>query len=388
MKISIYTKKRDKVSPHWWVYLRVSLGGQRFLVSTEISCIEPPTGCKFKKSEPQSVAKSTALSRIYGLAQEWAVLHPTATADETRDALSQLCSGKKKEWKSFVDYMEEFARTKSRESTKTIYSTTVKKVRAFDKKATFDTIDKAWLNRFESHLMSQGCGTNYISIQLRNIRAVFNYAIDNGITEAYPFRRYKIKQEATSKRNITIEQLRAVRDYQLEGYWAEYRDMFLLMFYLIGINAGDMLLLRHDDYKDGRITYKRQKTGTQYSIKVEPEAQEIIERYKGTDHLLCPMDRYKDYRDYLHHMNDSLKHIGQTCMPGVGWRGDAICPKLSSYWARHTWATIAASQGVTVDMISLALGHSFGNKVTQIYIEWSRNQVDEVNRKVLDYVKG
>jgi integrase len=386
MKISIYAKKK-KDTPHRWVYLRVTTGTGQFLVSTEISCIHPPKGCQFPRQEQSHAVKSRTLMRIYTEAHEWGMQHPTASDDETRAALSEIATGKKKtrrQGNTLVDCIMTFLEKKEKRTTRIIYRTTANKLEAYDPVATLETIDRKWLERFEAHLRSEGCSTNYISIQLRNIRAVFNYAIDEGLTVNYPFRKYKIKQEKTEKRNLTAEQLRALRDLALDGYMAEYRDMFLLMFYLIGINAADLFTLSHGDYRDGRIHYRRSKTGTLYSVKVEPEAKAIIERYKGEKHLLCPLDRYNDHRDYLHHLNDALKRMGQTYRNGVGWSGEPLFPSLSSYWSRHTWATLAASLGVPLDVISLALGHSFGNRVTQIYIEWSLGKVDEANRRVID----
>jgi len=386
MKIAIYAKKK-KDTPHRWVYLRVTTGTGQFLVSTEISCIHPPKGCLFPRQEQSHAVKSRTLMRIYTEAHEWGMQHPTASDDETRAALSEIVTGKKKtrrQGHTLVDCIMTFLEKKEKRTTRIIYRTTANKLEAYDPVATLETIDRKWLERFEAHLRAEGCSTNYISIQLRNIRAVFNFAIDEGLTVNYPFRKYKIRQEQTEKRNLTAEQLRTLRDLPLDGYKAEYRDMFLLMFYLIGINAADLFTLSHGDYRDGRIHYRRSKTGTLYSVKVEPEAKAIIERYKGEKHLLCPLDRYNDHRDYLHHLNDALKRMGQTYRNGVGWSGEPLFPSLSSYWSRHTWATLAASLDVPLDVISLALGHSFGNRVTQIYIEWSLGKVDEANRRVID----
>lgn len=323
--------------------------------------------------------------------QEWNIEHPCATPAEAKAAMVEIATGRKKPTtaeKTFCDHISTYIGKFQKTGTANIYRTTYNKILSYDPKATLETIDRKWLERFEAHLRSEKCSTNYISIQLRNIRAVFNFAIDEGLTVNYPFRKYKIRQEQTEKRNLTAEQLRTLRDLPLDGYMAEYRDMFMLMFYLIGINAADLFTLSHGDYRDGRIHYRRSKTGTLYSVKVEPEAKAIIERYKGEKHLLCPLDRYADHRDYLHHLNDALKRMGQTYRNGVGWSGEPLFPSLSSYWSRHTWATLAASLGVPLDVISLALGHSFGNRVTLIYVEWSLGKVDEANRKVIDLLNG
>ena len=388
MTIQIYTEKKPNKYGEFPIYLRINNNGKRILVSTGIFCRKAPVGYTFPKSEKSSAAKTKNLIRIMSQCQEWIMEHPTATINEAKVAFTEIATGRKIEpaTKYFIDYIQEFIDLKEKKSTKIVYRTTLNKIKTYDAHATFNTMNKAWLDRFVVYLRQSGCATNYISIQLRNIRAVFNYAIDNDYTTEYPFRRFKIRQEQTEKRNLTIGQLRTLRDTPLEGYMAEYRDMFMLMFYCIGINAADLFTLPHCAYHDGRIHYRRSKTGGLYSIKVEPEAADIIDRYKGGKYLLCPLDRYNDYRDYLHHLNDALKHIGQSYKNGVGWSGEALFPDLSSYWTRHTWATIAAFLDIPLDVISLALGHSFGNRVTQIYVEWSRSKVDDANRKVIDAI--
>ena len=371
------------------VYLRVRHLGCEFFVSTGIHTQFPLLGGNPQRCEPNGEAKRKAIARIIGTCEDYALRNPNVPLEQAKRDIARLVQGRERESKdTLCKLMLAFIDGKQSKSTKTVYKTTLGKLTAYAPSATLEEIDRAWLDAFERHLRNSGCGTNYISIQLRNIRAVFNHAIDNGLTTNYPFRKYKIRQERTEKRNLTAEQLRTLRDIPLTGFMAEYRDMFLLMVYLIGINAADLFTLSHADYHDGRIHYRRSKTGGLYSIKVESEAQAIIARYRGISHLLCPLDRYKDYRDYLHHLNDALKHIGQTYRNGVGWSGDALFPSLSSYWSRHTWATIAASLDIPLDIISLALGHSFGNKVTQIYVEWSHTKVDEANRKVIDLLNA
>lgn len=163
----------------------------------------------------------------------------------------------------------------------------------------------------------------------------------------------------------------------------------MLMFYFIGINAVDLLTAKTSALVNGRFEYKRAKTGKLYSIKVEPEAQAIIDKYKGQDFVLNIMDEYKDYKNFLHRMGIALKEIGETERKGLGGKKirKPLFPDLSSYWTRHTWATIAAEIDIPKEVIAHALGHSWANgTVTDIYIRFDEKKVDEANRKVLDYL--
>lgn len=288
----------------------------------------------------------------------------------------------------FVDYLDKFVSLKTREGTKTVYTSTRNKIEAFDKKATFSSMSPEWLSRFENWLIQEGRKTNYIAIHLRNIRAVFNYAINNEYTSVYPFRKFKIKTERTPKRAMKPEDLILLRDYPCEPHQTKYRDMFILIFYLIGINPVDLFQLR--EIKEGRIEYYRAKTGRRYDIKVEPEALEIIDRYKGKNYLLDVLDTWKNYQDFTHRMNINLKEIGEVKRVGRGGKKvrTSLFPDITIYHARHTWATIASKLDIPIETISAALGHEIGSDTTQIYIDFDQGKVDAANRKVIDYINN
>ncbi len=280
-----------------------------------------------------------------------------------------------------------FARSK-KESTRNIYMYTYSRMRAYmqDKldDLSFEDITKEWLIGFERFLARTSPSQNARNIHFRNIRAVFNEAIDDEITTAYPFRRFKIRPVATAKRALSVEQLRTLFTMPVEEHVEKYRDAFKLIFYLIGINVVD--LCRLTEVRDGRIEYHRAKTNRLYSIKVEPEAMEIIERYRGDRHLLDILDRYTNYRDYIHRLNMNLQRIGEVSIGKQGKKTiTPLFPELTSYWARHSWATIAASLDIPKETIAAALGHG-GHSVTDIYIDFDQRKIDEANRRVLDWV--
>ena len=266
--------------------------------------------------------------------------------------------------------------------TRQIYMTTLNKLKEFDKEfayRTFDEIGKDYLQRFDAFLATSAPSANTRSIYMRCLRSIFNDAIDNDITTNYPFRRFKIKTEATRKRSYSVDVLRKILTAECKEEWQiKYLDFFKLTFYLIGINAVDLIHL--NIYKNGRIEYTRAKTHKPYSIKVEPEAEELINKYKGKKYLLNYMDSNSNYRCFYFNMTKGLKAIKQDLV------ADGVeIEELTTYWARHTWATIASELDIPKDTIAAALGHG-GNSVTDIYINFDIKKVDEANRKVLDYV--
>ena len=352
---------------------------------------------EFTKKEPNFRAKNAGLQKVLSsVINEMVVLESSGRLQSMDDkALKRhlqemLYPGKsnKPESRTFVDYLDEFISTKDREGTRTCYNTTRNKILSFDPDCTFEKMDKKWLDKFERWMADSGMKVNAYAIHLRNIRAVFNYAIDNEYTSLYPFRKFRIKKEETRKRALSAGQLRELIGYKCEPYQERYRDMFVLMFYLIGINAVDLFLAKPGDLVNGRFEYKRAKTGKLYSVKIEEEAMSLINKYRGKNYLLNIMDEYKDYRNFLHRMGIALKEIGSTERKGRGGKKirKPLFPDISSYWSRHTWATIAAELDIPKETISEALGHSIGSDVTSIYIRFDRKKVDEANRKVIDYV--
>lgn len=269
--------------------------------------------------------------------------------------------------------------------TREVYLHTMQKVRAFAGETLYlEDIDRVWLHRFQE---SVGGKVNSRAIHLRNLRAICNFALDEELTTHYPFRKYKIKTEETMKKALTVDQMRQILTMDVEDWQEEYRDMFLLMFMLRGINAVDLFGAKPDQVVDGRLEYRRSKVGTLLSVKLEPEALELIERYKGTEHLVRPLDRYTNHKDYLRRMDYGLKSLGRP----LGKRGKVLgagaFPKLSSNWARHTWATLCAELDVPDPTITLGMGHkTAGHKTTAIYIKRDMKKVDEANRLVIDYV--
>lgn len=283
--------------------------------------------------------------------------------------------------------------------TKTIYSETLDKILKHDPECTFNEINLIWLRSFDNAL-AETCGTNTRSIHMRNIRAVFNDAINEDLISLnlYPFRKFKIKSEKTIKRTLSIDQIKVLRDYPVETHQEKYRDVFVLIFYLIGINLVDLLRLRPDDLRNGRIEYIRAKTGRPYSIEVLPEAMAIIQKYHGKDYLLSFLDSHKNYVDFASRMNENLKEIGKIewVMNKARLEKDQkknkkkitpLFPDLIIYTARRSWATIASSLDIPKDTIAAALGHQTGSKVTDLYIDFDLKKVDKANRDVLNAIR-
>lgn len=288
---------------------------------------------------------------------------------------------------------------KNKPSTRSSYQQTLNNLDRFDdllEERYFEDIDLKYLQRLDAWFESRDVTINSRAVYYRNLKSIFNSAIDEDLTNDYPFRKFKIKKTPTKKRNLSVEELRLLRDFPIKDEWQQkYRDMFMLMFYLRGINAADLFRLKASDVRLGRLNYVRAKTGKYYSVKIEPEAKRIMDKYKGKEYLVDICDGAKTeeeiavkYKGFLHRMDRGLKKIGTYKIVGRGGKRELtpILPFLSQYWCRHTAATIMSELNIPNETIAAALGHEHGNRVTNIYIEYNEKKVDEANRKLIDFV--
>ena len=352
------------------------------------------------KTEEAYSAKAQYDVNLSRLAKEEAL--EELTVNEIRDKLVEMVTGvnkaklREKQAKAkkslFLPHYRAFMESRATAGTREMYNRTRKKMLEYDadiETRTYEEIDKDWLTGFNLHLEKTTCA-NIRNMHFRNIRAAFNGAIDDDLTTCDPFRKFKLpKLEETRKRALTLEQIQMLKCYPCEPWQEEYRDLFMLQFYLIGVNLVDLLTAKPEDIVNGRFEYRRDKTHKLYSIKIEKEAMDIIEKYRGKDYLLSPMERYTNHKNYMQHMNRALQKIGLHYTTSQEKKGKALFPDITTYWSRHTWATVASSLDIPMELIGRALGHSWVNKtITSVYIDFDTRKVDDANRMVIDAVLG
>lgn len=267
------------------------------------------------------------------------------------------------------DYIDKVKALKTPKTALSYESTIVRlKLYCDPYKVKLQDMSYAWWEAWIKSMQDDGLKRNTVAKYLKCVKTVMRYAEEDGaqINKAYT----KIDSRAesdTPMRNLPVETLRRIRDTEIKGKTVVYKDAFMLSFYLIGINMADMLALPKDCIVNGRLHYKRAKTGKNYSIKIEPEAQAIIDKYPGKKHLLSFGENCSSFR---YNCNDLLNKLEK----GLTW-----------YWARYSWANYAVDLDIPKDTISEALGHKHGSTITGIYIKYSLDKVDEANRKVIDY---
>ena len=260
----------------------------------------------------------------------------------------------------------------------------------------FREVTPEWLKGFEIHLRSRGCSWNTVSTYLRTLRAVYNRAVDSRKAPYVPylFRSVYTGTKADHRRALNDEDIKKVFT-RLPDTFASIpvlrrtRDLFVLMFLLRGLPFVDLVYLRKSDLRDNVLTYRRRKTGRPLSVTLTPEAMDLVRKYMNTD-MKSPYlfslitagegtrEAYREYQLGLRNFNYQL-----TLLKGVlGFTSD-----LSSYTARHTWATMAYYSEVHPGIISEAMGHS-SIMVTETYLKPFRSKkIDEANVQVITFAK-
>lgn len=243
------------------------------------------------------------------------------------------------------------------------------------------------LKEYESWLIRQGCCENTVHYYLRNLRAIYNRAVKDKIIKprTNPFSGISMESMPTRKRSLPRKWLKRIKNLNLDGDspLAMSRDMFLFSFYACGMGFADMVNLKHEEIKQGMICYERVKTGHPVSVFAEPQLQVLIKKYKTTSPYIWPVlsdgaDRaqnYKRYRSALVSFNRHLKKIAELAK---------IPESLSSYMARHSWATAARNKLMPTAAISTYLGHANEN-TTQIYLgSFDEAVLKKLNHKVIN----
>ena len=387
--MKIYVNNRD-----FKVFFAITFKYKRFYIYTGLQTTEKFSGMIFPKSDKSAKAKTSRLASLYADVENYVLSHPNDTVEELKDHLKEVINGaKKSDTSSFVCYIRKIAETKGRYNTQRNYERVARAIEIYDKDCTFESVDKKWIVSYIDHERRKGRKDNGIQTDIQILKFVFNRAIEDEITDKFPFRGVSVKKEQTKKRCLSLEQLRAIRDFKLTGKKAMYRDCFMLSFYLIGINISDLLFLPKTALKNGRIIYKRNKTGKLYDIKVEPEAMEIIARHKSRkkDRLLSFLEEGDATitNTFANNLTRHLRTIGEKERHSYYVTVHPIEEGITSYWSRHTWATMASELDIPMEVIGRSLGHSlWDNAVTSTYIKYDTKKIDEANRKVIDYLNA
>lgn len=342
-----------------------------------------------KRNHPSYKRLKLLISQKMALAQKELISLENKEKNFSIDEVVRKIKPKRSE-SSLYNYIEEVMKNLNAEGKKgnaRVYRTFMNVFKTFrkNKDIAFVDIDYKVLSQFENHLAQDGKKVNSISNYLRTFRAIYYRALKDNLFEltSNPFKEIKIVSEETRKRAISKEDIVKIKNLDL-GVGTEYekaRDIFMFSFYLRGMSLVDILFVKVKDIIDGRINYVRKKTKQQFSIKLTEEANAIIKKYNNLNdiksyifpYLNGKKDEYLSYKNALRLINKKMKKIGEKAGLGI---------PLTTYVARHSWATIAKRSGISTAIISEGLGHET-EQTTQIYLDSFENDVLDAANEII-----
>ncbi len=274
-----------------------------------------------------------------------------------------------------------------------VYKHTLNAVKNFRKSKdfTFDELNLDFLNRFEKHHLGKGNKLGGLSVYLRTIRAINRKAIKAGIAdnEGFAFNDYIIRSGKPEKRALPINAIRKIAELELDENTALFRDrnIFMMSFLLNGMSFVDMAHLKLSNIVDGRIKYSRKKTDEPYNIKIHHQLKPFLTFFtKGkekSDYLLniiksdIPTDSYNQIVWARKRFNDNLKKLAELA---------GIEENITSYAARHSFASGANDMGIPLTAISQMLGHK-RISTTQAYLaNLRKSKMDEYQDEIFGHL--
>ena len=343
----------------------------------------------FEKNQPKSICPdremlekliankiSEVKSKIVELKSEDKEFSATTLVEKVSNPSKTITVGEL--FKQHIHCLEEEKRTGYRLSIQQTYNSLTKFNRHLD--IPFSEIDCNWLKRYETWLRRQGKSENTIGIRFRNIRMIFNLAMNMELIkpENYPFKKFKVSKlyQDTAKRALNKEEVLSIINYPIIGtdYYTKLAiNLFTFSYFMGGINFVDMAYLTENNIIKNRLIYHRRKTGKLINLPMQQKAYMVLKEYeKSNEPYLFPVlsTKHKTEQQRLNRLHKVITKVNKT-LKVIGEELH-IPIKLTTYVARHSYATVLKRAGVATSIICESLGHS-SEKVTQIYLDGFEN---------------
>lgn len=249
-------------------------------------------------------------------------------------------------------------------------------------------IDEEWVKEYVDILKSGNTRVTPLAQNTANsyftmIKTMWRFAQRNKYVPKTdnPFENISVPKVATRSKALEVEEVRRIWFYDAKTSGDKKaslrpkeraRDLFKLIICLCGINMADLYDLKESDIRGGRLETDRKKTGTHINIKLEPEALEIINKYKKDGYIIGKL-------------RSTSANITSQCM---NYTLRKFMPGLSVYWARHTWASLAVELDIPDRTVFMGLAHKQGSYSDETYITMRHRKLDEANRRIIDYIIG
>lgn len=290
---------------------------------------------------------------------------------------------------TFIESCIEKKTVQGKMGTARAYRSTLLSLEKYVNKRTieFADVDHHFIKGYEEFLSNRKVKQNTISFYMRNFRSIYNLACDSGVEvgAGNAFHKIKIKTVKTVKRALKQEVLVEITllDLSAKPNLEKARDLFMFSFYTRGMSFVDIIHLKHSDIVDGVICYHRRKTDQLIEVAITPPLQKLMNKYNTDQLYVLPFINecskatlYQQYQAVYGTFYRNLNALQELLN---------LTTPLTTYVARHSWATIAKELGAPTSIISESLGHT-SEKTTQIYLkEFDRSVIDLINEKIVSF---
>lgn len=361
----------------------ISKGQRNGMMSTGITLLPSQWDSQSQKviKHPRAKALNSHISRLKAQAEDFLVPQLYAgklaakSAVEIKDMFCEFINGVQVSNElTLGTIVSNYLASEKSYRTRATNESSWRRVLSYDPGAVDLRVSKvtaSWVESFDRWMQDKGYKQNTRLASLAVLKSSWHLAGEK--VSGNPFATTHIRQPMTAKRDLTMPQLRTLWLSSPETpYEAEALSFFKFSFLTRAANPTDLLALTPDCIKNGRIYYTRSKTSKEYSVKIEPELQALLDDHSGKDslwHITLQPDTYKRV------VNANLQKLATRIGLPTG---------VTMYWARHTLASLLYEQGASMEVVSASLGHSYGSRVTLTYIDIRMSEVDKQFRMLLD----
>ncbi|ESU19933.1 hypothetical protein FCR2A7T_13380 [Flavobacterium cauense R2A-7] len=382
------------------VVLRITKNRKTKLISLKFKCLAKDwdeANNQFKKSFPNSLQSNILLNKLKERALKIINDFGLEEIDFTLNQFDEKFRDKSGSdvtvlnfWNEKVEDLNKAGRTGNAKA----YNETRKSFFKFVKnnQLMFKDITPTLLDKYETYLRANNNNDGGVGVKMRELRALYNDAIKKGVVaeKYYPFKTYKISKlkKGNNKRALTRAEVKLIAELNEfeHPHLAEAKRLFLFSYFTRGMNFYDMMKLRWSNIENDRIIYVRSKTKRKFVVKILKPAQDILDYYKDTisftDYVfpiilkegLTPLQIENRKDKKLKQFNKDLKKIASV----VG-----INKPVTSYVARHSFATNLKELGISTDVISQSMGHQNVSITTAYLKDFDNDIIDDANERLL-----
>ncbi len=267
----------------------------------------------------------------------------------------------------------------------------------------FEGVSPAFLLKYEKWMLKESRSRTTVGIYLRPLRSVFNAAIaDEEISKAsYPFgkRKYQIPAGKKTKKALNMNELQKLYCHEIPvGHpQQKARTFFFFIYQSSGLNVADIAEMKYANIVNGILTFYRAKTidttkgdSKPIVVALTDKALEIIKDYGNVNvgpdtyvfpiltHDLTATQKKRKIKGFIKNMNDHLKNIAKAC---------GITESISSNWARHSFASNAIRNGVSMEYVQESLGHNSISTTQNYFAGFEENTKKAINEALMDFSK-